>query len=48
MRILNLIFISAVTSILMLSCAQPSIEPTELRCEYAENPLIDIQNPRLS
>ena len=48
MRILKLIFASAVASILMLSCAQPSIEPTELRCEYAENPLIDIQNPRLS
>ena len=45
---LNLILISAVTSLLLLSCAQPSIEPTELRCEYAENPLIDIQNPRLS
>ena len=48
MRRLKLIFVSAVTSALLLSCSQPSIEPTELRCEYAENPLIDIQNPRLS
>ena len=45
---LNLILISAVTSVLFLSCSQPSIEPAELRCEYAENPLIEIQNPRLS
>ena len=48
MRILKLIFASAVASALFLSCAQPTIEPVGLRCEYAENPLIDIQNPRLS
>ena len=48
MRRLKLIFVSALASALLISCAQPSIEPSELTCEYAENPLIDIQNPRLS
>ena len=32
----------------MLSCTGSEIRPSELVCEYAENPLIDIQNPRLS
>ena len=31
----------------MLSCTGSEIIPSELVCEYAENPLIDIQNPLL-
>ena len=37
-----------VCSATMLSCTGAGISPVELTCEYAENPLIDIQTPRLS
>ena len=37
-----------VCSATMLSCTGAEISPVELTCEYAENPLIDIQTPRLS
>ena len=48
MRRINLTFVSAIASAMLLSCSQASIEPTALTCEYAESPLIDIQNPRLT
>lgn len=32
----------------MFSCSHSSIVPTQLTCEYAEEAVIDIQNPRLS
>ena len=48
MRRINFTFVSAIASAMLLSCSQASIEPTALTCEYAESPLIDIQNPRLT
>ena len=48
MRKVTSILFSAIATTMLISCAQTSIEPEELTCEYAENPLIDIQNPRLS
>ena len=38
----------ALGSALMLSCSKVNIAPVDLTCEYAECPLIDIQNPRLA
>ena len=31
-----------------VSCSRASIIPTELTCEYSQNTVTDIQNPRLS
>lgn len=47
-RLYILTLILTLFSASMMSCSGTAITPIELNCEYAENPLIDIQNPRLS
>ena len=45
----NIVFFAVLeVGLLLTSCAGSSISPVELVCEYADDAVIDILNPRLS
>lgn len=48
MRNILILLLGSVGLQSVISCAEASICPTELVCEYADDAVIDIQNPRLS